>query len=61
MGDAADDMYEAEMEQQERLAAAYARGVRACPICAPNGEAMPDCRKCDGLGWIDKHGKPTEI
>ena len=61
MGDAADDLYEAEMEQQERLEAAKAQGVRPCPVCGPKAEIEHDCPKCGGLGWVDKHGEPTEI
>lgn len=61
MGDAADDVYEAEMERQEQLEAAYARGDRPCPVCSPKAEITHDCPKCSGLGWINRRGEPIEI
>lgn len=61
MGEAADDLFEWEMEQAERLREAYARGDRPCPVCAPKAEIEHECPKCGGLGWLDKRGEPTEI
>lgn len=61
MGDAADDLYEAEMDKQELLLAARARGDKPCPACIRRAMQTHDCPTCGGTGWLDKDGNPTEL
>lgn len=59
MGDAADDMFNAAMaEENIREAMADAGCFRCCdPLC---GQADIECPTCHDLGWVNEDGEPCE-
>lgn len=66
MGDAADDMYDAEERLFEETLEAERLGIKPCPLCKGSvGHPMLNmdvgCPRCEGLGWLDKDGRPTEL
>lgn len=57
-GDAADDMYDAEMARLDEHEAMIAAGCRPCLHPATDADGV--CVICDGMGWLDSDGDPCE-
>lgn len=65
MGDAADDVYDAEMRLREAHMDLILAGCFPCRACDGAGffyvgPVECECEKCQGFGWFDKFGKPCE-
>lgn len=58
MGDAADDVFEAEDGQAERVRALRAAGCRPCLHSEKDTDGC--CLVCEGMGWLDANGDPIE-
>lgn len=58
MGDAADDLHDAEDDHAERVRALRAAGCRPCLHREKDADGI--CLKCDGMGWLDANGEPVD-
>jgi hypothetical protein len=61
MGQAADDLFDAELSRADALEMALSAGVKACPRTPQHFNTDQPCPVCDELGWIDKNGNPCEL
>lgn len=66
-GDAADDMYDAEMRSGQYAEDMLANDCKPCPKCTDRRRDRScsdldggSCPVCADLGWIDADGNPAE-
>lgn len=68
MGDAADDLFDAELRWRTEHVVMLREGCSPCDHCDgagytsnPDAEEEIECERCHGFGWFDPAGNPCEI
>ena len=60
MGDAADDMFDAELRLAQEAEAMFAAGCRPCPRLEQHEHDEGECPVCLNMNWLDKKDEPCE-